>query len=447
MAAIVGINAPGKMEEAVSMLRLLAHRGPGGREVVEKDGVCLGVSVPHWESEALRTLKKDGEAWDYAGEGRYACARAERGRLRLKRDPLGAAPLYYGYNAEGVLYCASEVKALLGRVAAVQELPPGCELFEDEVLPYYHLEQKPPLADSAEQIARELRLRLEASVLGCLQVREVGSWLSGGLDSSLIAALACRHQPRMHTFAAGLRGAPDLKFGAQAAEFLRTNHHEIVVDLDQILLALPQVIYHLETFDALLIRSSVTNFLASQRASQYVDIVLSGEGGDELFGGYTYLKGLALADLPAELVDITGRLHNTALQRVDRCAMAHSTVAHTPFLDPGVVDYALRIPAEMKIKDGVEKWILRRAADGLLPPEVVDRPKAKFWEGSGVRTLLFEYAEKRISDSEFAMKRILKNGWRIATKEEYLYYKIFEEQFGALEDLEWMGRTKDAPVI
>jgi len=434
------------MEEAVSMLRLLAHRGPGGHEVIEKDGITLGLSVQRWDAEVLRTLKKDGEARDAAGEGRFASARAEKGQLRLRRDPLGAAPLYYGTSAEGILFFASEVKALLGRVASVLELPPGTQLFRGSLLPYYRLEEKPPLSASAEATAGELRLRLEAAVLDCLNGREVGSWLSGGLDSSLIAALARPYQQRLHTFAAGLRGAPDLAFGAEAAAFLKSSHHEIVVELPALIAALPKVIYHLETFDALLIRSSVTNFIASQRASQHVYIVLSGEGGDELFGGYAYLKDLPLGGLPAELEDITGRLHNTALQRVDRSAMAHSTTAHSPFLDPQVVDFALRIPAEMKIKDGVEKWILRRAAEGLLPPAVVERPKAKFWEGAGVGSLLSEYAEMRVSDGEFAMNRVLKNGWRIATKEEYLYYKIFEEQFGALDDLEWMGRTKGAPV-
>src|SRR5690606_17603484 len=162
-------------------------------------------------------------------------------------------------------------------------------------------------------------------------------WSSCWLDSSLMAALARPHVDELHTFAAGLEGAPDLHFARQVADYLGTTHHEIVVTLDDLLAALPAVIYHLESFDALLVRSSVTNYLAARYASGYVESVLSGEGADELFGGYAYLKDLSADDIPGELLDITRRLHNTALQRVDRSASAHELVAHVPFLDTEVV--------------------------------------------------------------------------------------------------------------
>jgi asparagine synthase (glutamine-hydrolysing) len=120
-------------------------------------------------------------------------------------------------------------------------------------------------------------------------------------------------------------------------------------------------------------------------------------------------------------------------------------VAHVPFLSPDVVDYAFRIPVEYKLRDGVEKWILRQAASGLLPQEVVDRTKAKFWEGAGVGDLLAAHAEEQVSDPDFEAGRVLANGWRLRTKEELMYYRIFRQHFGDLENLDWMGRTKGAP--
>lgn len=173
--------------------------------------------------------------------------------------------------------------------------------------------------------------------------------------------------------------------------------------------------------------------------------VLSGEGGDELFAGYAYLKDIPPILLGEELVDITGRLHNTALQRVDRSASAHGTVAHVPFLDPDVVAYAICIPVEYKIRHHVEKWILRRALQGALPPAILDRPKAKFWEGAGVGDLMAHYAETHVTDADFCAEQTLPNGWRLNSKEEVLYYRLFRERFGELEDLGWMGRTKGAP--
>jgi asparagine synthase (glutamine-hydrolysing) len=217
------------------------------------------------------------------------------------------------------------------------------------------------------------------------------------------------------------------------------------VDFEELLAVLPQVIYHLESFDALLVRSSLTNYIVAREAAKYVPAVLSGEGGDELFAGYAYLKSLNNGLLSKELIDITSRLHNTALQRVDRSASAHSTIAHVGFLNPKVVEYALRIPAKYKLNGSVEKWILRKALVGALPKSVLLRTKSKFWQGAGVGDLLLQYAERQIEDSEFARERALPNGWRLNSKEELLYYRIFCKFFGPLSNLSWMGRTKGAP--
>lgn len=274
----------------------------------------------------------------------------------------------------------------------------------------------------------------------------VGSWLSGGLDSSVMATLASQHTQSFHTFAAGMPGSPDLKYARMLADHIKAEHHEVVVKIDDLLNALPDVIYHLESFDGWLVRSSIMNFLVSRLAAQYVTSIFSGEGGDELFGGYHYLKSLKPSNLADELIDITSRLHNTALQRVDRCASAFGTDAYVDFLEPDVVDFALRIPTRYKVHDGVEKWILRQAIADDLPDAILNRPKAKFWQGAGVQDLLERHAEEQISDADFSRERRLPNGWQLRSKEELLYYRIFCERLGQLEDLSWMGRTKGMPV-
>jgi asparagine synthase (glutamine-hydrolysing) len=269
------------------------------------------------------------------------------------------------------------------------------------------------------------------------------------LDSSAMAALARPHLDTLHTFAGGLDGAPDLEYAHQVAEYLHTDHHEVIVSIPGLHKALPDVIYHLESFDALLVRSTLINYLVAEAASHFVGSAFSGEGGDELFGGYQYLQDLPVEKLPAELVDITDRLHNTALQRVDRSAGAHGLLIYIPLLDLDVVEFALRLPPEMKIKrDGTitEKYIFRLAMQGSLPDEVLWRPKSKLWRGAGVDTLLEQYAEETVTDADFSRERRLPNGWQVNTKEELLYYRIFKQYFDDVEDLNWMGRTKGAPV-
>ena len=135
-------------------------------------------------------------------------------------------------------------------------------------------------------------------------------------------------------------------------------------------------------------------------------------------------------------------MHNTALQRVDHSATAHGTVAHVCFLEPDVVDYALRIPSELKLHDNIEKWILCEAMDGELPERILKRKKTKFWKGAGVGELIADYANKTITEADFSSERKLKNGWLTNSKEELLYYRVFKEHFGELKDLSWMGRTK-----
>lgn len=445
MTAIAGIVSPGKSALVDQMLDHLAHRGSAGKIVLEVNGATLGARWPQAQVGTDGNLK-DGVAADRAGEARLAMAKIEGNSVTLKRDPLGVAPLYYGKTGDGSLCFASEVKALLPLTQTVYELPPGAFYKDGAVMPYYRLKRREPLDQPPEVMARELRKKLETAVENCAARGEVGAWLSGGLDSSIMAALARPFENRFHTFAAGLPGAPDLHYARLAADFIHSEHHEVIVELEDMLTVLPEVIYHLESFDALLVRSSILNYLVAKEASNYVPAVLSGEGGDELFAGYEYLKELEPSSLADELVDIIGRLHNTALQRVDRSASAHGIVAYVGFLQPPVVEYALQIPAQYKLRGEVEKWILRQAMRDALPEPIVNRAKAKFWEGSGVGELLESHAQDTLSDREFAEERFLPNGWTLNSKEELKYYRIFCDHFGRPEDLSWMGRTKGAPV-
>jgi asparagine synthase (glutamine-hydrolysing) len=461
VAGIAGINREGRREQVARMLEKITHRGDAGAKVVESHGATLGATWPEAQIAPASAMLQGRAAWDgdrpllpesaalTQERGPFALAAATSAGVFLARDPLGIRPLYLGWTDDGALCFASEVKALLEITRHVREFPPGawyddCSGFKR----FPKAEPRPALAQDADEIASDLRLRLEQAVCRRIDGDVMGSWLSGGLDSSAMVALARPHVRELHTFAAGLPGAPDLAFARRVADFLDTTHHQIVVSLDELLAVLPQVIYHLESFDALLVRSSVTNYLVSRRAADYVGSVFSGEGADELFGGYAYLKKLALDQLQNELVEIVGRLSNTALQRVDRSASAHGLVAHVAFLDLDVSEYALRIPVDLKLRregEVVEKWILRQALADALPEEIVWRRKAKFWQGAGLGDMLAEYANEHVSDDEFIRQRTLPNGWTLNTKEELMYYRIFREHFGELGDLEWMGRTKGAP--
>ncbi len=463
MAGIVGIQDD-DVEVVTQMLENLSHRGDVGFKVIGEQGVTLGAVWPgSQQAPTPRSLRKNA-VWDAEQpplpdprsleqeRSPFTLASAHiPGELFLARDILGINPLYYGYTGKNKLCFASEVKALLEVTSDVSEFPPKTWYstrtgFKE----YQSYEMNPSFGKKVDEIAKELQMRLEHAVCQHIHGVEMGSWLSGGLDSSAIVALARPHLKKLHTFAAGLAGAPDLMFAQQVADIYETIHHPIKVTIDDLLRVLPEVIYHLESFDALLVRSTVTNYLVAAEAAKYIDVSYSGEGADEIFAGYDYLHQLSSPAVKRETELLTGKLHNTALQRVDRSASAHGLVVHVPFLDPEVVAFAQSIPVELKIQrrpEAIEKYILRRALEGVLPKSVLWRKKTKFWQGTGLGDLLSEYAESKISRSELEKERTLPNGWQLNTQEELFYYRIFKSHFGDLENIDWMGRTKGAPKV
>ena len=262
-------------------------------------------------------------------------------------------------------------------------------------------------------------------------------FLSGGLDSSIIAAIAQKvrqdtGRDPLRTYAVGRKGAPDLEAARAVADHIGSNHREHVFTSDDLAKALPHVIYHLESADVDLVRSAIPTLFAARLAREDVKAVLTGEGADELFAGYTYHHQYvddprALAD---ELTRSLGTMHNINLQRVDRISMSESLEARTPFLDRELIDYAQSIPAELKLRrtdpeaeeatgPTTEKWILRKACADMLPTDLVWRKKAQFDEGSGTVEAL-QQALRGLLNTEEPVSR---------EAEAALYEKILRDQF------------------
>ncbi|MDF9304922.1 asparagine synthase (glutamine-hydrolyzing) [Tritonibacter mobilis] len=354
----------------------------------------------------LHLFRSGGDRWIDRLDGMFAFVLATKDRIIAARDPLGIKPLYVAHMGDGVIF-ASELKAFDGvSVDGIEAIPPG-HLFDsrDSWRQWYRTPQGAAIAEPGFDIgrtSRELRLVLEAAVAKWMVADvEVGSFLSGGLDSSIIAAIAQKARAAqglgpLKTFAVGTEGSPDLLAARAVADHIGSDHHEAVFTAQDIADALPHVIYHLESADVDLVRSALPTLFAARLARGQVKAVLTGEGADELFAGYTYHHDYAddpraLAD---ELTRSLGTMHNINLQRVDRVTMSESLEARTPFLDRDLIDFAQSIPAELKMRHTdpdaqdatgptTEKWILRKACEDLLPADLVWRKKAQFDEGSG----------------------------------------------------------------
>jgi asparagine synthase (glutamine-hydrolysing) len=437
IAGLWGANDPAPVRR---MLDVLSHRGPDDSGIYQSPGGAgvlghrrlsimdpQGGHQPIFDRSGARALIANGEIYNYpqlqpalAGhyafstasdseailhlydahgldavrhlEGMYTFAIAEGDRLVLARDPIGIKPLYYGERDGAVLF-ASELKALAGQCENVREFPPGaCYSSDSGFATFYELPDAPPVDDTAEAYIAALRATLEWAV-GTHLMSDVplGVFLSGGLDSSIIAALTRRQISKLHSFAVGVAGSPDLLAARAVARHIGTQHHEYVMTAAEVLAALPTIIYHLESFDQDLVRSAIPCYFTSRLAAQYVKVILTGEGADELFAGYTYHKRIPdHASLHRELRRSITTLHNINLQRVDRMTMAHAIEGRVPFLDLRMIELGQRIPAALKLPhaQAQEKWILRKAFEDLLPPEIAWRRKQQFDEGSGAADLL-----------------------------------------------------------
>ena len=308
---------------------------------------------------------------------------------------------------------------------------------------HLHSDLNQMLEDIRDIIKRSLQSRVDFTV-------ETGGLLSGGMDSSVINYLASQlykekfgNDARLKTFAVGVGESEDIETARTMAEQIDSDHHELIVDLDQILAVLPEVIYFLESFDPSLVRGSVSNYLISKYARERgIDLLLSGEGGDEIFCGYIYLKDFPAEELFARQLECVGFLHNNASLRLDRMNHCNSVRVVAPLISGELFRYALAIPAEYKQKpvgnDKVEKWIFRKAFEPFLPAAITQRVKQEFSQGSGSAALLPSYFENLIGDDE--LRKAQSKYSIIRSKEELYYFQIFTDNFGDGQAVETVGQ-------
>lgn len=463
MAGIAGIASEGKAAQIKQMLDRISHRGESGSKIIESHGSTLGAVWLEAEAEPAPSMLRQQAVWDGSRPPLPEQAALERERdpfaltaatsegMLLARDPLGVCPLYYGRTHEGDICFASEVKALLELADHIREFPPGTWYDDQEGFQtYFEVQPEPDLSQDPERVASQLRLRLEQAIYRRADEDPIGCWVSGNLTSSALAALARPHVKELHTFAVGTPGTPDLDYASGVAALLNTQHHEITVTLDEVLEPLPAVIWYLESFDAALVRASVSRYLAAKRAADHVGAMFFDEGANLLLSGSAHRREGDPSDVVEQMIERAQTLHNTALQRIDRSASSQGLLAHIPFLDLDVFEYAISIPPEFKLRRNgvaIDQWILRKALSTVLPADLLQPSDTDLWQGAGVGFLLALSAEDQITDEEFYRERVLPAGWTLRDKEELMYYRIFREHFGELKDLSWMGRQTLGPDL
>ena len=446
VCGLVATDDPDLIARAPGMLARIGHRGPdgtgalrcgpawlghvrlaivdvegGAQPLTDADGLTLVGNGEIYNHRALREeLRSEDPAREFSSgsdnetalaaigrwgadgvrrlEGMFALVLADGSGLRLAaRDPMGIKPLYWCRSGGAVTFASELVAFEPGQRPSVQEFPPGhrwtpeggLERFADAVPPTGE-----PFADR-DAARRGVRAVLDVAVRRRLMADvEVGVLLSGGLDSSIVAALAVRAAAqqgrRVHSFAVGTAHSPDLAAARAVAAHLGTTHHERVYDADEAFAVLDEVVRTIEHVDPSLVRSAVANLLVARLAAQHVKVVLTGEGADELFAGYEHYRAVQPGRLQGVLdADVRG-LHALNLQRTDRTSMACGLEARVPFLDLDVVALAARIPVAWRRPGapGQEKQLLREAFADLLPPELLGRAKAQFGDASGAAEAL-----------------------------------------------------------
>lgn len=390
---------------------------------------------------------------DLNGIFAFALYDEEKDEFLIARDPIGVIPLYIGYDADGKVYCASELKALEGYCDRYEPFLPGHYYYskEGKMTRWYTRDWMSfDVVKNNPASVEELRNALEAAVRRQLMSDvPYGVLLSGGLDSSVISAIAKKYAsrrietngkqeawwPQLHSFAIGLKGAPDLAKAREVADFIGTIHHEINYTIQEGLDAVRDVIYFIETYDVTTVRASTPMYLLARVIkSMGIKMVLSGEGADEVFGGYLYFhKAPDARAFHEETVRKLSKLYLYDCLRANKSLSAWGVEGRVPFLDKEFLDVAMRINPVAKMCTGktIEKKIIREAFQDMLPESVAWRQKEQFSDGVGYNWIdtLKAITDQAVSDEQMnqAAQRFPINTPR--NKEEYYYRSIFEEYF------------------
>ncbi|MBK8164418.1 MAG: asparagine synthase B [bacterium] len=382
-----------------------------------------------------------------------------RGRWLIARDHLGIVPLYTGRDEAGTLHVASELKALEPVCREVTVFPPGHLWTSGQTTPRRWWRRDWQTWEGVEHRVTD-RTALAAALDDAVRSHLMsdvpyGVLVSGGLDSSVIAALAARHAamrvedgerspawwPRLHSFSVGLQDAPDLIAAREVAAHLGTVHHEVVYTVQEGLDAVPDVIRHLETFDVTTIRAGTPMYLLARRIrAMGIKMVLSGEGADEIFGGYLYFhKAPGAQELHQELLRKLENLHWYDCLRANKAMAAWGVEARVPFLDKEFLDVAMTIAPRDKLcgLGVIEKKVLRECFADLLPPSVAWRQKEQFSDGVGYGWIdaLKATAERVVTDEVFADRKAAFPLNTPTSKEAYFYRAVFEQHFGGRESV------------
>lgn len=399
-------------------------------------------------------------------DAEFACIIYDKdsGQLVAARDPIGIRPLFYGYTENAEIVFASEAKNLVGLVGKIYPFPPGYYYANGQFTQYYdptHVETV--VKDDLETVCRNIHDKLVEGIRKRLDAdAPVGFLLSGGLDSSLVCAVSARilNKP-IRTFAIGMStDAIDLKYAKEVADYIGSDHTEVIITKEDVIKALPDVIHLLGTFDITTIRASIGMYLCCKAIHEQtnVRVILTGEISDELFG-YKYTDFAPDADaFQAEAVKRISELYMYDVLRADRCISVNSLEARVPFGDLDFVRYVMSIDPGMKLnKYNKGKYLLRHAFEGdYLPEDILMREKAAFSDAVGHSMVdhLKEYAEKKYTDEEFKEKIKKYEHARPFTKESLLYREIFEEYYPGQSEMivdfwmpnkEWEGCNVDDP--
>ncbi len=390
---------------------------------------------------------------DLSGIFAFALYDESQDAFLIARDPIGVIPLYIGYDTDGTVYVASELKALEGQCERYEPFLPGHYYWSKDpgMKRYYKRDwfEYDAVKDndaSSEDIRQALRAAVKRQLMSDVPY---GVLLSGGLDSSVISAIAERFSekrvedddktrawwPRLHSFAVGLKGAPDLAKARMVAERIGTVHHEINYTIQEGLDAIRDVIYYIETYDVTTVRASTPMYLLARVIkSMGIKMVLSGEGADEIFGGYLYFhKAPSARDFHEETVRKLSKLYLYDCLRANKSLSAWGVEGRVPFLDKEFLDVAMRTNPEAKMCSGktIEKRIVREAFSDMLPEEIVWRQKEQFSDGVGYSWIdtLKRITSEAVSDEQMAHAAERFPIHTPLNKEEYYYRSIFAEHF------------------